>query len=517
MTNKNCIAIPIYTKTPSKCDKLSISSLKNIKDIRDWDIFIIYPKQYDFELKNNWAPIFSDFKYTLMALDNKWFASEKSYSKLLRSNDFWLIFKIYEYMLIFQTDGYCVECTLSDWTVKHYDFIGAPIIASNANWMKVPAIGNGGVSLRKIQTFIDITDPNGECMKTIKNDVDEFNKSRNYIYDQYEDLYFCELINKYWDLDIARQDDAFNFAWDMNVDIVYEMRNHRLPCFLHAWTKNIRFWQNQLDVFNDFDIINECEKKYDGTYLGKNGQYQANIPHKNSISIGVVCCVKNENWHIYDKCRQWLNQGFDKVILIDNNEITDEPVTKHVNMLQNVEVIENKYRDKETTSDYDLISEMYSDAYNNYTAGLDYIMLLDADEELHFDDENDSIFRLAYDLQSHDNMNIAHIPVTIIDVNNNKSKYQANKHKSLIKTGLDITKFTREGPICPYSAAPYSSLRVSVYNHTTYDSYDNYKKYKEGRGYPDMPIIDSSKMTDEKYFYKINPNAINQSTIMIGQ
>ena len=132
-------------------------------------------------------------------MDNKYFVSEKAYSDLLRNySDFWQKFSDYEYMLIFQLDGYCIDCTLSDWTSKGYDFIGAPIISKNANWMNVPAIGNGGVSLRKVKTFLDITNPDSECLKTIKDDIDLFNKARSNIYDFYEDLYFCELVNKYY-------------------------------------------------------------------------------------------------------------------------------------------------------------------------------------------------------------------------------------------------------------------------------------------------------------------------------
>ncbi len=518
MKTKNCIVIPVYDEKPTKCDKLSIWSLSNIKDIADWDIFIICPEYFNYKsvINNNWLPLFKQ-NANILYMDNKYFVSEKAYSDLLRNYvDFWQKFSDYEYMLIFQLDGYCINCTLSDWTSKGYDFIGAPIISENANWMNVPAIGNGGVSLRKVKTFLDITNPDGECLKTIKDDIDKFNKARSNIYDFYEDLYFCELVNKYWDLDIARQDDAFDFAWDMNVDVVYEIRKHKLPCFLHAWTKNIRFWQNQLSVFEDFDIINECEKKYAQSYLGKNGLYQANLPHKDAVSVGIICCVRNENWHIVDKCNQWLDQGFDKIILIDNNNVDDEPVKKYVNNINKVEVIENKYVGKQSSDDYDLISEMYSDAYNNYTDGLDYVIFLDADEELHFTEQTDSVFKLAKFLRDETKYYLMDIPVTIIDVNNNKSEYLTNKFKPLIKTGLNLTKFTRFHPICNYSSSIISATRVSIYNHTTYNSYEEYEKYKLNRGYPDTPLVDGAKLTDENYFYKVNPDNINKSTIKVN-
>ena len=59
-------------------------------------------------------------------------------------------------------------------------------------------------------------------------------------------------------------------------------------------------------------------------------------------------------------------------------------------------------------------------------------------------------------------------------------------------------------------------MRVSIYNHTTYNSFEEYEKYKLNRGYPDTPLVDGMKMTNKDYFYKVNPNNINKSTIKVN-
>ena len=76
----------------------------------------------------------------------------------------------------------------------NYDYIGAPIIAQNARWFNVPAVGNGGVSLRKISTMIEVTDPTGEFIRENKEDIDKHNRMNSNMYSIYEDLLLLHLL-----------------------------------------------------------------------------------------------------------------------------------------------------------------------------------------------------------------------------------------------------------------------------------------------------------------------------------
>ena len=303
----NTIIIPIYYDKPSILDKLSISSLmNNLTDIDEYDINYVCPTDVDTSI---WKEITTKGKsVNFLMFDNHNFLSTQSYSKLLESYDFWEEFKDYDYALIYQTDGYCIGGSLKEFIDMEYDYIGAPIIAPNARWFNVPAIGNGGVSLRKISTMLETTDPNGEFIKISKDDIDKHNKANSNMYDIYEDLYFAQLVPMLWDFKKPNFDVATSFAYDMNTDIVYEMTNHKLPMFIHAFDKNIRFWQNILDNFKDIDIISECEWKNKDKYLSNDTGYQENLQHVVPPFICAIMIVKNENYHLNEQISKLLDK-----------------------------------------------------------------------------------------------------------------------------------------------------------------------------------------------------------------
>lgn len=76
------------------------------------------------------------------------------YSSLLTSPAFWRFLNA-DHVLIFQTDS--VLCSLSPWSVHdflEYDYVGAPRQGSHND----DNIGSGGLSLRKVETMLHITD-----------------------------------------------------------------------------------------------------------------------------------------------------------------------------------------------------------------------------------------------------------------------------------------------------------------------------------------------------------------------
>ena len=57
---------------------------------------------------------------------------------------------------------------------------------------------------------------------------------------------------------------ASKFSWDMNVDLYNKMLNiDYMPIGIHAWPKNIRYWQDKLEELNGNNlVIDFCENKY---------------------------------------------------------------------------------------------------------------------------------------------------------------------------------------------------------------------------------------------------------------
>ena len=71
-------------------------------------------------------------------MDEKYFISKESYSRLLVSKSFYEAFSEYEYILIYQPDCLVFSDQLLEWCKKGNDYIGAPWYKTEtmkrANW-----------------------------------------------------------------------------------------------------------------------------------------------------------------------------------------------------------------------------------------------------------------------------------------------------------------------------------------------------------------------------------------------
>lgn len=91
--------------------------------------------------------------------DKGYFDSTAHYSDLCFSEEFYLRFKQYEYMLICQTDAWVFRDELDYWCSQGYDYIGAPIYFpyNKKKFTRIfYGIGNGGFSLRRIEYCLNI-------------------------------------------------------------------------------------------------------------------------------------------------------------------------------------------------------------------------------------------------------------------------------------------------------------------------------------------------------------------------
>ena len=167
-------------------------------------------------------------------------------------------------MYIYQTDCYLIYDQLEEWCNKGYDYIGAPILATDAQWKNYknkdkfePQVGNGGFSLRKISTFKELTNPKGEFREYYKLTDELLSKVI------YEDKYFANDIYNFYDLTRPTWPEALFFALDMNVDVIYNNGFKGMPMGIHAWGKNIRHWKNILEELKDNqEVIDYCENAY---------------------------------------------------------------------------------------------------------------------------------------------------------------------------------------------------------------------------------------------------------------
>lgn len=245
MKENFAIIVPIY-KELDCLERLSLDRLFEINKIGNHKIIF---------LKNNnlkdYVTEYEDFVYETILVDENHFKDTSSYSYYIESVDFWKLFlDKFEYIYIYQTDCFLLKDNLQEWVDKNFDFIGAPIISTNANWNNVPCTGNGGFSLRKVKKFYKLA----EFAKNHENEISSKFK-------HYEDLYFLQYVGKKIYIDLPNFKDAALFCWDMNPDILYANK-FDIPMCVHAWPKNISFWRTKIKAMDNEIIVNTAYNKY---------------------------------------------------------------------------------------------------------------------------------------------------------------------------------------------------------------------------------------------------------------
>jgi len=108
----------------------------------------------------------SRVRHSVKRFDPTYFSSVPAYNRLCFSSAFYRAFSEYEYMLVCQLDAWIFADRLSEWVARGYDYIGAPWCifcrnrqacdANNRNEC-VGAVGNGGLSLRRVSKFAEVT------------------------------------------------------------------------------------------------------------------------------------------------------------------------------------------------------------------------------------------------------------------------------------------------------------------------------------------------------------------------
>lgn len=257
---KFCIVIPLYNENPEITEIFSLNRLNNVIKDKDYDVLLMMSNK--FKVSQKYLDSLNDIKnLDKITFDDKYFKNPASYSQLLISNDFYNKFSDYEYMLIYQTDCYLFRDEIEEWCNKGYDYIGAPIITQVKDWSLslsgIPQVGNGGFSLRKISTFKDLTDSNGEFMTYYKITDEQLKNVK------YEDVWFCDFVYNKYDFKVPSWLEAGTFSIDMNARVWYEkIKIDFLPMGCHAWPKNIRDWKDKIEEMTD-EIVDYCENKYE--------------------------------------------------------------------------------------------------------------------------------------------------------------------------------------------------------------------------------------------------------------
>ena len=229
------VIIPVYKNELSEYEIISLKQC--VKVLSNHSLFFVSPSELDLSV----IPLNKDFR--IERFNKEYFNGLRGYNRLMLSEEFYKRFSSYEYLLIYQLDAFVFSDQLNFWTEKDYDYIGAPWIRETKRiflnllvkqslalaldtFIKhnlTKAVGNGGFSLRKVESFLSALSQNKTLAENWKANED----------------YFWALAAKLngSPLKIPAYKEAALFAFEMYPSKLYKVNNNTLPFGAHAWNK----------------------------------------------------------------------------------------------------------------------------------------------------------------------------------------------------------------------------------------------------------------------------------------
>ncbi len=211
--------------------------------------------------------------FGIIRFNDRFFGSARAHNKLLLSPQFYETFKEYKYILNYHLDCLVFSDELIEWCKRDLDYIGAPFIhCQDSPWVKMNRVGNGGFSLRKIESFLNVfysrkydVEPSryweNFCARNPKykqmlhfpkkylKRLRIFNGARWEMSRWSEEDYFWsdQAVKYYSEFTIASLEAGLRFGFEVAPRLCFEMTNGGLPFGCHAWHRYDReFWEPYL-------------------------------------------------------------------------------------------------------------------------------------------------------------------------------------------------------------------------------------------------------------------------------
>lgn len=244
------VVLPIHKTDLNETEMNSI--FFNLNTLKDWDHIVVCPISILDEVK----VIFTKSKckkIKFYGLKDSNFHSVTSYDQMLIKSEFYKMFQEYLYILITQPDVVIFRDEIQYWMDKNFDYIGAPWIINSSKNKENYFVGNGGVSLRKIDSFLNalLTIKVVKCPKWYLKEKKIpklfhgifsycFGFNRLLFFKQtHEDFFWSQLIpssNKTFK--VAPLEDSFEFAIEkFKEEDRKKVSIKNMPFAIHAWEK----------------------------------------------------------------------------------------------------------------------------------------------------------------------------------------------------------------------------------------------------------------------------------------
>jgi hypothetical protein len=238
---KYIIVVPIYKEKLSSNEFLTVRNLLNFYSKES--ITIVCPESLSLPVQLKGIKT--------EGFDDKYFENIKGYNKLLLNKEFYKRFENFEFMLIHQLDAYLFRDELDFWCNQDYDYVGAPWLRDERLLVKLfrskkikkrdvifNKVGNGGLSLRKVKTFIDF-------FKEYENIVE-----KNIQHELYgiEDVFWSLVAPAHMNFKIPDVKKAAKFSLDRKPNLGFKINSFMLPFGCHGFEKNKtkKFWKKYI-------------------------------------------------------------------------------------------------------------------------------------------------------------------------------------------------------------------------------------------------------------------------------
>ncbi len=251
------VIIPIYrTVLP---DEEAQALINNTRQLSKWDITLLCPEGLDISSVERLVPTAAVVRVT-----DEWLGRKngiQGYNRMMLSEEFYRLFEAWDYLLICHTDAWIFRDELDKWCATGYDCVAAPWVKRavynlplvkqymclRRTWAKrtgtatrqilYDRIGNGGLSLRKVSSFIRI------CREK-RATIERYIATPHHLYN--EDVFWATVPA---DFHYPTTDEALKFAFDTNPSYCYRLTGKQLPMGCHSWNKKKmwRFWQSYIN------------------------------------------------------------------------------------------------------------------------------------------------------------------------------------------------------------------------------------------------------------------------------
>ena len=242
---KNCVVvIPIYKDVPAREECASVRQTFRVLGRHD----IVFVTHAGCRL-DAYREIVEAERGTLRTelFDASYFDSTAHYSDLCFSEEFYLRFEDYEYMLICQTDAWVFRDELDYWCGRGYDYIGAPIYFpyNKKRFTHIfYGIGNGGFCLRKRLGLLPLFIAK---VFGFRNTIAQFRKSGCE-----EDAILSFWAHNAWGLTCRVPDEleAAHFSIEVHPEYLFNKMGRKLPFGCHAFGKwdYESFWKKHIEI-----------------------------------------------------------------------------------------------------------------------------------------------------------------------------------------------------------------------------------------------------------------------------